>query len=136
MFCKIPIQTPGHGLCWRLKEISYRACVLFYYFFGDKKQLLRALLTCSLIRLLNSFDLRSYSSKSKRCTFRLLMCLDVVREGFFCFPVRDWEGVCGKLLPLVFLNSQLLAKMLNFIFIKVMEIGLSEVIRFCLRKLR
>ena len=49
----------------------------------------------------------------------LLMCLEVLREGFFCFPVRDWEGVCRKLLSLVFLNFQLLAKMLNFIFIEV-----------------
>ena len=47
------------------------------------------------------------------------MCLEVLREGFFCFPVRDWEGVCRKLLSLVFLNFQLLAKMLNFIFIEV-----------------
>ena len=49
----------------------------------------------------------------------LLMCLEVLREGFFYFPVRDWEGVCRKLLPLVFLNFQLPAKMLNFIFIEV-----------------
>ena len=49
----------------------------------------------------------------------LLMCLEVLGEGFFCFPVRDSEGVCKKLLSLVFLNNQLLAKMLNFIFIKV-----------------
>ena len=31
----------------------------------------------------------------------LLMCLEVLREGFFSFPVRDWEGVCRKLLSLV-----------------------------------
>ena len=49
----------------------------------------------------------------------LLMCLEVLREGFFCFPVRDCKGVCRKLLSLVFLNFQLLAKMLNFIFNKV-----------------
>ena len=49
----------------------------------------------------------------------MLLCLEVLREGFFCFPVWDWEGVCRKLLPIVFLNFQLLAKMLNFIFIKV-----------------
>ena len=49
----------------------------------------------------------------------LLMCLEVLREGFFCFPVRDWEGVCRKLLSLVFLNFEILAKMLNFIFIEV-----------------
>ena len=41
------------------------------------------------------------------------------KEGFFCFLVRDWKGVCRKLLSLVFLNFHLLAKRLNFIFIKV-----------------
>ena len=49
----------------------------------------------------------------------LLMCLEVLREGLFYFPVRDWEGVCRKLLSLFFLNFQLLAKILNFIFIRV-----------------
>ena len=49
----------------------------------------------------------------------LLMCLEVLREGYFCFAVRDWEGVCKKLLSIVFLNFQLLPKMLNFIFIEV-----------------
>ena len=49
----------------------------------------------------------------------LLMYLEVLREEFFCFPVRDCEGICWKLLSLVFLNFQLLAKMLNFIFIEV-----------------
>ena len=37
----------------------------------------------------------------------LLMCLEVLREEFFCFPVRDWEVICMKLLSLVFLNLQL-----------------------------
>ena len=49
----------------------------------------------------------------------LLMCLEVLKKEFFCFPVRDWEGVCRKLLSLVFLNFEILAKMLNFIFIEV-----------------
>ena len=49
----------------------------------------------------------------------LLMYLEVMRQGFFCFPVTDWERVCRKLLSLVFLNFQLLARMLNFIFIRV-----------------
>ena len=31
----------------------------------------------------------------------LLMCLEVLREGFSYFPVRDWEGVRRKLLSLV-----------------------------------
>ena len=49
----------------------------------------------------------------------LLICLEVLREGFFCFPMRDWEGVCRKLLFLVFLNFQHLAKLLNFIFMEI-----------------
>ena len=61
---------------WRLNKISCRACLIFYYFIGDNKQLLKALLTCTFIRsLLNSFDLPSYSSISrKRCTLRLVCC--------------------------------------------------------------
>ena len=31
----------------------------------------------------------------------LLMSLEVLGEEFLCFPGRDWEGVCRKLLPLV-----------------------------------
>ena len=49
----------------------------------------------------------------------MLLCLKVLREGFFRFLVRGWEEVCRKLLPLIFLNFQLLVKMLNFIFITV-----------------
>ena len=30
----------------------------------------------------------------------LLIGLEVLEEGFFCFPGRDWEGVCRKLLSL------------------------------------
>ena len=30
-----------------------------------------------------------------------LMCLEVLGKVFFCFPVRDWEGFCRKLLALV-----------------------------------
>ena len=40
------------------------------------------------------------------------------REWVFCFPVRDWEGVCRKILSLVFLNFQLLVNMMIFIFIE------------------
>ena len=83
MFClpagaKYPLfQDPVHGLYWRLKKISYKACLLFYYFFGNKKtQLLRAILTCTFIYLLlNSFDLHRYSSKSRKIyTFIRLLC--------------------------------------------------------------
>ena len=51
----------------------------------------------------------------------LLLSLEVLREGFFGFSVTDWEGVYRKLLSLVFLKFQLLAKMLDFIFIKFHE---------------
>ena len=61
----------------------------------------------------------------------VVMFLEVLREGLFCFPVRDLEGICAKLLSLVFLNFQLLSKMLKFIFIEVN----MEVIKFCTRKL-
>ena len=48
-----------------------------------------------------------------------MMRLEVLTEKFVCFSGRDWEGICRKLLSLVFLNFQLLAKMLNFVFIEV-----------------
>ena len=28
----------------------------------------------------------------------LLICVEVLREGFFCFPGKDWKMVCRKLL--------------------------------------
>ena len=62
----------------------------FFIVFGDKKQLLKALLTCIFIpRLLNLFDLLSYSSESrKKYTLKLLlMFLEGLGE---CFP-----GVLG-----------------------------------------
>ena len=49
----------------------------------------------------------------------LMMCLEVLRGEFFCFSVRDWEEICRKILSLLFLNFQLPAKMLNFIFTEV-----------------
>ena len=97
------IGISGH-LNWRLKEISCRACFFTTFWVTKKKKLLKALLTCTFIRsLLNSFDLPSYISESrKRYTSRLLlMCPEVLEEGFSCFPRRDWEGVCSKLLFLV-----------------------------------
>ena len=64
-------------LCTMALEVEKKNYTeLFYYFFGEKKQLLKALLTCTFIRsLLNSFDLPSYGSKPrKRYTLRLLCC--------------------------------------------------------------
>ena len=81
-------QDLAHGLYWRLKKISYRTCLLFYYFFGDKKQLLRALLICTFIRLLlNSFDLRSYSSKS--ININIVVVVSVQHR---CYVSRSAEG--------------------------------------------
>ena len=103
---------------WR-KFHSLSAFLLLFWW--QKDSFLRALLTWTFIRLLlTSFDLRCYSSKSRKIMWdvMLLIFLELLREGFFCFPVRDWEAVCRKLLSLVFLNFQLQAKMLNFKFIK------------------
>ena len=61
-------------------------------------------MNCSFIlSLLNSFDLPSYSSESrKRYTLSLLlMCLEVLGEWFSCFPWIDWEEFSRKLLSLV-----------------------------------
>ena len=61
-------------------------------------------MTCSFIlSLLNSFDLPSYSSESrKRYTLSLLlMCLEVLGEWFSYFPWIDWEEFSRKLLSLV-----------------------------------
>ena len=77
---KIPIFLGFSS--WTILEVEENfiySFLLFYYVFGDKKnKLLRALLTCTFIRLLlNSFDLRSYSSKSREaytlCTFRVIL---------------------------------------------------------------
>ena len=60
---------------WRLKKMSGRAYSFFItFFFGDKKLILKTLLTSTFIcSLLNSFDLPSYISKwRKRYTLRLL----------------------------------------------------------------
>ena len=66
----------------------------------------------------------------------LLMCLEVLREEFFCFSMRDWEGVCRKLLSLVFFKFSTSSQNAEFhIYQSHMEIGLPEVIKFCTRKL-
>ena len=67
-------------------------------------------MTCSFIlSLLNSFDLPSYSSESrKRYTLSLLlMCLEVLGEWFSCFPWIDWEEFSRKLLSLVKLYQRI-----------------------------
>ena len=97
----------GYRHLWTLVlevEGNFMQGLFFTTFWVTKKIALKALLTCTFIRsLLNSFDLPSYSSESrKRYTLRLLlMCPEVLEEGFSCFPGRDWEGVCRKLLFLV-----------------------------------
>ena len=57
---QIPIfLVLAHGLYWRLKKISYRANLLFYYFFDEKNSFLKGILTCTFIHLLlNSFTVQ------------------------------------------------------------------------------
>ena len=73
----------------------------YYYFFGDKKQLLKAVLTCAFIlSLLNSFSFAQLDFKIKEKVhikaIMLLVCLEVLEEGIFCFPGRDCEGFVGN----------------------------------------
>ena len=66
----------------------------------------------------------------------LLMYLEVMRQGFFCFPVTDWERVCRKIIVSSFLKFSTSSQNAEFhIHQSNMEIGLSEVIKFCTRKL-
>ena len=36
----------------------------------------------------------------------LLICLEVLGEGFFCFPERDWDIKCRSEFKHVFLNRR------------------------------
>ena len=75
---KIPtFQAPAYGLYWRLKKSLYRACLLLYYFFGDEKQLLRAVLTCTFIRLL----LNSFVQNREKYTHLCCHVVDVSRSA-------------------------------------------------------
>ena len=89
--------TSAHWYLW-LKKISCRACLRFYYFFGDKKCFLTALLTSTFIRsLLNSFDLPSYSWKStKRYKLRLLF-VDVSRSAWIKVFLFSWKRLARGL---------------------------------------
>ena len=49
--------TTSAYLYWRLKKISYSACLRLYRFSDDKKKLLKALLTCTFILPLLSAEL-------------------------------------------------------------------------------
>ena len=65
----------------------------------------------------------------------LLMCLEVLREGFFCFPVRLERGLQETIVS-SFLKFSASSQNAEFhIYRSHMEIGLSEVIKFCTRKL-
>ena len=90
----IVLTASAHGLYWRLKKISCTVCLLFYYFFGDKKQLLKALLSRILIHLLmNYFDLPlavvQKRGNKTRIKAVMLLCLEVLGERCSCFSVRD-----------------------------------------------
>ena len=65
------------------------------------------------------------------------MYLEVVREGFFGFPVREYEGVgLQKTIVSSFLKFSTSGQNAEFhIYRSHMEIGLSEVIKFCTIKL-
>ena len=67
-----------------LKEISCRACLLFYCFFWWQNMALKNSLALFFHPLIiNSLDLPSYSSElRKRYILRVLMCLEVLGEGF------------------------------------------------------
>ena len=96
------ISTSPH-LHSRLKKISCRACLFSNCFFGDKKNLLKALLTCTFFAPLLSSESR------KRYMLRLLlMCLEAQEEELSCFPGRNWEGVSRNLLFLLRLYQRIL----------------------------
>ena len=69
---------------------------------GDRKYLLKALLTCTFIpSLLNSKWRKNY-------TLRLLLTyLEALEEEFSCFPRRDWEGDRSNLFSLVRLYQRI-----------------------------
>ena len=60
--------TPAN-VYWSLKKISCKACLLFYCYFGDKKYILKALLTCTFILPLLSSESR------KRYKLKLCLCI-------------------------------------------------------------
>ena len=65
----------------------------------------------------------------------LLMCLEVLREGCFCFPVRVGR-VLKETIVSSFLKFSTSTQNAEFhIHRSQMEIGLSEIIKFCTRKL-
>ena len=105
------IQLMDYMEGWRKFHTEYFS--FFITFLVTKKRTFRTLLTCTFIcLLLNSFDLRRYSSNSRKLYTLGCYVVDVSRsaEGrlflFSSFP-------CRKLLWLVFLNFQLPAKMLE-----------------------
>ena len=76
------IGTSPH-LYWRLKKVSYRTYLLFYYSFGDKKIAFKSPFNLYF----NPFIIEFFFSKlKKRYRLRLLlMCLEALGEGFALF---------------------------------------------------
>ena len=69
----------------------------FLLLFDDKKYLLKANLTCTFIYSLLIFliCLAVVQNRGKDVHIKavmLLMRLEVLRAGFFCFPGKVWEG--------------------------------------------
>ena len=79
------IGTSPH-LYWRLKKVSYRTYLLFYYSFGDKKIAFKSPFNLYF----NPFIIEFFFSKlKKRYRLRLLlMCLEALGERFALF---SWE---------------------------------------------
>ena len=84
-------------LYWMLKKSSCRACLLFNYFFDDKKYPFKAFSTCTFIpSLLNSFNLPSYSSKTRK-KYTLLKAIVVSRDTGGRTFLLSWERLGGDL---------------------------------------
>ena len=101
-------ETPENGgVDFELGEIGTSCTELKVeenlFVFVTKKMLLEALLTCTFIPSLSSSESR------KKYTLRILLtCLDILEEGFSCFPWRNWEWISRNLFSLVKLYPRIL----------------------------
>ena len=98
------IGTSTH-LYFRLKKVSYKACLLFDYFFGDKKIAFKSSFNPYFHLFIIEFFWFAYLQfrieEKVHIKILLLMCLEALGEGLSCFHGRDWEGVCRKILSVV-----------------------------------
>ena len=97
------IDTSAY-LYWRLKKTPWRACLRFFAFLVTKNQLFKALLTSTFIpSLLNSFDLPSYSSESKKKYTQVVVYISRDAEGRVLF--FSWERLGGGQQETIFCNK-------------------------------